>query len=126
MQVVDEVLVAVGTVELEVVEIFVVDVSSLHPNHPGVLQVAVDVVVVVVLVLVALPSVVVVSSRQPHHPGVWHVVVRVRVLVDVDDSEAVVLLLLPVTSFQSGQSKHSGVNLHSGALVHFFIMLSIT
>jgi hypothetical protein len=81
----------------------VVVVSSLQPNHPGVLQV--EVVVVVILVLVEVTGlVVVVSSKHPHHPGVWHVEVRVLVfveeeVVDVDDS-----VLLPVTSFQSGQS----------------------
>jgi len=40
-------------------------VSSLHPNHPGVLQVEVD----VVLLLVDVPEVVVLSSKHPHHPG---------------------------------------------------------
>jgi len=95
-----EVLVAVGIVELD---LLVVVTSSLQPNHPGVLQVEVD---VVVKLLVDVEPVVVVSSRHPHHPGVWQVAVRVLVfvLVDVDGGVVAVLLLLPVTSFQRGQS----------------------
>ena len=78
-------------------------VLSRQPNHPGVLHVDVELVVVVMLVLVAVPEVEVVSSKQPHQPGVLQVSVRVLVRVDVD--VAVVLwLLLPSTSFHSGQS----------------------
>jgi hypothetical protein len=86
------VLVAVGVVVEEVVDVVVVLVSvlSLHPNQPlfckvsklcllvncrlqttyGVWQVVVDDVGVVVVVVdeVAVPVVVVVSSRQPHQP----------------------------------------------------------
>jgi hypothetical protein len=79
----------------------VVVISSLQPNHPGVLQVEVVVVVVVLVEVTGL--VVVVPSKQLHQPGVWQVVVRVLVFVEeedeVDDS-----VLLPVTFFQSGQS----------------------
>ncbi|TEY77237.1 hypothetical protein BOTCAL_0057g00270 [Botryotinia calthae] len=87
--------------------------SSLQPNQPGVLQVEVDVDVVVTGTLVVGMKVVdVSSSRHPHHPGVLHVEVRLRVFVvevDVDGGEVAVLLLLPSTSFQSGQSTHSGL-----------------
>lgn len=70
--------------------VVMVDVSSegslsLQPNHPGVLQVDVEVVEVFVVVVVALS--VVDSSKQPHQPGVLQVSVRVRVLrvsVEVD------------------------------------------
>jgi hypothetical protein len=55
----------------------VVVVGSLHPNHPGVLHVDVDVVVDVVVTVVVV--VVVLSSKQPHQPGVLHVDVRVVV-----------------------------------------------
>lgn len=96
---IDEVLV---TVEVELLLVVVV-VSSLHPNHPGVLHVEVE--VEVVEVLIDVPVVAVVSSKQPHHPGVWHVLVLVRVFVVVDEGGDVVLLVsFPVTSFQSGQS----------------------
>lgn len=73
--VVDDVVaggVVVGEVLLagwEMVFLVVVVTSSLHPNHPGVLHVEVDVVVVEVVVRVC-SEVVVVSSRHPHHPGV--------------------------------------------------------
>jgi hypothetical protein len=66
-----EVWVAVGTLLLDEVVVVAVVFSSLQPNHPGVLQVDVEeVVVVVVLLLVSVPEVVVVSSKHPHHPGV--------------------------------------------------------
>lgn len=81
----------------------VVVTSSLHPNHPGVLHVEVDVVVVEVVVCVD-PELVVVSSRHPHHPGVWQVDVRVCDLVVVVVVGGEVLVLLPVTSFHNGQS----------------------
>jgi hypothetical protein len=93
-----EVVVAVrGTVVLVVVVI-----SSLQPNHPGVLHEEVEVVVVVVVVGVT-PDVVVVSSRHPHHPGVLQVDVRVCILV-LDVVVLVMRVLLPVTSFHNGQS----------------------
>jgi len=72
--------------------------SSLQPNQPGVLQVEVDVELVLVV-----PEADVVSSKQPHQPGVLHVDVRVLVLVELDVDD-VVVELLPLTSFQSGQS----------------------
>lgn len=62
-------------------------VGSLHPNHPGVLQV--NVLVVEVLVGVAcggvllLLLVVVVSSLHPNQPGVLHVEVDVVVVVEL-------------------------------------------
>lgn len=75
----------------EGVAAFVVDSSpSRHPNHPGVLQVevedllvAVEAVVVVIVVLV-VGVVVVDSSRHPHQPGVLQVSVRVLLFLDVD------------------------------------------
>jgi hypothetical protein len=122
-----EVWVAVGTLVLDEVVVVVVVFSSLQPNHPGVLQVDVEVVVVVVvLLLVSVPEVVVVSSKHPHHPGVWQVDVRVLVKVEEEEEDVVVLLLFPVTSFHKGQSKHSGVNLHSGAFVHILMTFSMT
>ena len=124
-------------VEVEVVE--VVEVGSLQPHQPGVLQVVVVVVVVVEVEVevevVVIGTLVVVrevvdvsSSRQPHHPGVLHVEVRLRVLVDEVDGggDVAVLLLLPSTSFQSGQSTHSGVNLHSGTVSYTLMICSIT
>ena len=69
----------------DVVDVSVVVVGSLHPNHPGVLQVDVEVLVVVVDVV----DVVVVVSRQPHQPGVSQVVVRV--FVDVVELDFVVV-----------------------------------
>jgi len=61
----------------------VVVVLSLHPNHPGVLQV--DVVVgAEVLVVETFDVAVAGSSRQPHQPGVWQVSVLVLVTRDVD------------------------------------------
>lgn len=99
-----DVLVGVTGALLVLPELGVVVLTlSLQPNHPGVLQVEVDVVVVVTMVVVT-PEVVVVSSKHPHQPGVWHVEVRVLGFVDVDEIEVEVLLLLPETSFQSGQS----------------------
>jgi hypothetical protein len=73
----------------------IVVVGSLHPNHPGVLQVVVVVTDVLVLVLELVLVVfvdVLDSSKQPHQPGVLQVVVRVlvekdEVLVDVLGSE---------------------------------------
>lgn len=99
--------------------VVVVVVLSLQPNHPGVLQVLVVDVDVVVSVVV----VVVVSSRHPHQPGVWQVAVRVFVLVDVEDDEVVVVPSVPLLSyiFQLAQSRHSGVNLHSGTSSYFMI-----
>jgi len=96
-ELVGEVMVGIGCDVLTL--LVVVVISSLHPNQPGVLQVE----VVVVLVLVVDPELVVVSSRQPHQPGVLQVEVRVFVLVE-DVDVVVALLLLPVTSFHSGQS----------------------
>jgi hypothetical protein len=79
--------------------LLVVVVSSLHPNQPGVLHV--EVVVVEVLVLVDVSDVV--SSRHPHQPGVLQVDVRVCILVE-DVDVVLALLLLPMVSFQRGQS----------------------
>jgi len=90
------------TVGIVVLGLLVVVVSSLQPNHPGVLHVDVDVVVAVLLVVV-VPEVVVVSSKHPHHPGVSQVEVRVFVLV-VEEEVVDVLVLFPVTSFHKGQS----------------------
>lgn len=104
--------------------LLLVVVSSLQPNHPGVLHDEVDALVEVRLVLVEIVEVVV-SSKQPHHPGVWHVDVRVLVFVEVDDRDEVVLPVpLLSTCFQSEQSLHSGVNLHSGT-VSYFLMTSL-
>lgn len=96
--------------------------------HPGVLQVDVEVVVVEVDVDVVVPVVVVVSSKHPHQPGVSQVAVLVRVL------DVVVLLLDVVVPsvlllsyiFQFAQSRHSGVNLHSGTVSYFRITSLIT
>lgn len=63
--------VVVGTI-VEVIVVLVVD-SSLQPNHPGVLQVVVVIVVVVKLRVEVVAPVVVDSSRQPHQPGVAQV-----------------------------------------------------
>jgi len=67
----------------------VVVVGSLHPNHPGVLHVDVDVEELLLLDVVVVAPLVVDSSRHPHQPGVLHVSVLVRV-------ELVVLLLVAV------------------------------
>lgn len=115
----DVVEVGVGSDEVLLLLLLVVVFSSLQPNHPGVLQVEVEVDVVVTGTLVTgLEVVDLSSSRQPHQPGVLHVEVRLRVfVVDVDGgADVAVLLLLPSTSFQSGQSTHSGVNLHTGTV----------
>ena len=99
--------------------------EQLTPNHPGVLQVEVDVVVVVVEEEVVVPVVVVVSSRHPHQPGVLHVSVLVLVFVVVeleDDVDGFVLLLSYI--FQFPQSLHSGVVLHFGT-VSYFLMTSL-
>jgi hypothetical protein len=77
-------------------------VSSLQPNQPGVLQVAV--VVSLVDVEGEVLVVVVLSSKHPHQPGVLQVLVRVRVVdtvldVEVEDSE-----LLLLGNFQFVQS----------------------
>ena len=81
----------------------VVVVGSLHPNHPGVLQVEVLVVddsVVVEVVVAVVVVVVVVSSRHPHQPGVLHVDVFVEVGVEVVGiSES-----LPLKNFHNWQS----------------------
>jgi hypothetical protein len=115
-----EVAVAVGRGTVGEVTGTVVVVLSLHPNQPGVLHVVVVVDVVVELVDVLVPVVVVVSSRQPHQPGVLHVSVRVRVLVELDELDEVVVSV-PLLSyiFQFAQSRHSGVNLHSGTVSYF-------
>jgi hypothetical protein len=97
-----QVVVEVSFAVLVLVWGLVVVVSSLQPNHPGVLQV--DVVVVVVVLVEVTGLVVVVSSKHPHQPGVWQVDVRVLVFVEEDDDEVDDSVLLPVTSFQSGQS----------------------
>ena len=71
----------------EMVEMPMVVVLSLQPNHPGVLQVDVDVVVVVGSVVV----VVVVLSQQPNQPGVLHVDVEVDVVVETEVGPVVVV-----------------------------------
>lgn len=136
--------VALVSVDFEVVVIDVVVVTlSLQPNHPGVRQVVVE--VVVTSVDVCVPVVVVVSSRHPHHPllqvsrrtcvlgradtyGVLHVSVRVRVLVDVGEDVEDVVVSVPLLSyiFHGPQSRHSGVNLHSGTVSYFMITSWIT
>lgn len=78
----EEVVVSVGAgagVALCDVLVVEVSVSSLQPNHPGVLHVDVDDVEVVVVLVCGF--VVVGSSRQPHQPGVLQV--SVLVLVDL-------------------------------------------
>ncbi len=102
-----EVVVTVGAGEAVVDDVVldeVVVVESLHPNHPGVSQVVLEIeseledddddeleselevvvvvdslVVVVVVDVVDIPELVVVSSKHPNHPGVKHVSVRVLV-----------------------------------------------
>jgi hypothetical protein len=72
-QVVEELVVEVFVgMAWEVLVLLVVVISSLQPNQPGVLHVAVE-VVVVVLVVVVVTEVVVVSSKHPHQPGVLQV-----------------------------------------------------
>lgn len=111
------VLVVVLVVLEDDVVVVVGVVLSLQPNQPGVLQVEVDVLVVVVVVVV---PVVVVSSKQPHQPGVLQVSVLVLVLV-LDVELEVVVVSVPLLSyiFQLAQSRHSGVNLHSGTSSYF-------
>lgn len=118
--VVDAVVVRCGVV----VVVTVLVVLSLHPNHPGVLQVDVEDVDVVVVV-VEIPVVVV--SRQPHQPGVLQVDVRVRVRVVVVDVE-VVVVSVPLLSyiFHWAQSRHSGVKEHSGTSSYFKMTSEIT
>jgi hypothetical protein len=102
-----------------VVVVVVVVVLSLHPNHPGVSHVDVE---LELLVVVASP-VVVVSSKHPHHPGVLHVSVLVLVELLVDDVDELVIGSVPLLSyiFQFAQSLHSGVNLHSGTSSYFMM-----
>lgn len=69
-----------------------VEVGSLQPNQPGVLQLDVDDDVVVEEVVV------VVSSRQPNQPGVLHVSVLVRVYVLVLGTELLVVVSVPLLS----------------------------
>jgi len=125
-----EVEVAVGMEGGDVAgfDVVVVVLGSLQPNQPGVLQVDVDVDVdvdVVVVVVEVEPVAVVVvavvvSSRHPHQPGVLQVSVLVRVFVEVDELD-VVVSSVPLLSyiFQLAQSRHSGVNSHSGTLSYF-------
>jgi hypothetical protein len=76
-----EVVVMEGAGAGEGVAALVVDSSpSKHPNHPGVLQVEVDDLLVVVVVVVSVLEVD--SSRQPHHPGVLQVSVLVLLVFD--------------------------------------------
>lgn len=107
----------------------VVVVGSLHPNHPGVLQVEVE-VVEVSEVVVDIIDVVVVSSRQPHHPGVWHVEVLDLVGDVVVD---VVIVVVPPGSvpllsknFQRAQSTHSFSATQSGTSSYSSITVEIT
>jgi hypothetical protein len=96
-----------GVSQLAVVEendAGVVDVGSLQPNHPGVLQVVVAVLVGELGVLVAVACevllvVVVVSSLHPNHPGVLHVEVDVVVVV-------LVLVAVPVVVVVSSRHPH--------------------
>lgn len=87
-----------------IVVVRVIVVGSLQPNHPGVLQV--EVVIVLVMVVVGVFDVVVDSSRQPHQPGVLQVSVRVCevVLVGLLVLLVVVSLLLLSKNFQLKQS----------------------
>jgi hypothetical protein len=113
--------VSVGSEVLVLVVVVVVVVSSLQPNHPGVLQVeVVDVVVVGSVVVVVVVVVEAVLSRQPHQPGVSQVVVRVRDHVVLVAWE-VVVVSVPLDSyiFHCAQSRHSGEYLHSGTSSYF-------
>jgi F0F1-type ATP synthase membrane subunit c/vacuolar-type H+-ATPase subunit K len=85
-----------------IVVVRVIVVGSLQPNHPGVLQEE----VVIVLVMVVVGVLVVVSSRQPHQPGVLQVSVRVCevVLEGLLVLLVVVSLLLLSKNFQLKQS----------------------
>jgi hypothetical protein len=94
-----------GSGEVMVVVKVLVVRPSLQPNHPGVAQL----VVVLVLVMVVVDCVD--SSKQPHHPGVLHVAVRdvdVLDVVDVEVEERVVVVSEPLLSknFQLKQSPH--------------------
>jgi len=85
------VMVGAGAAFGVVIVVFsVVVVTSLHPNHPGVLQVDVELVEVVVVIG---PDVVD-SSKHPHQPGVLHVSVRVLVDDTVEERVVVVSVLL--------------------------------
>jgi hypothetical protein len=78
----------------------VVAVRSLHPNHPGVWQVVVEVVVIEDEVDELVLVVVVVSSKQPHQPGVLHVDVRVLDEVELDEEEVELSVPLLSGNFQ--------------------------
>jgi hypothetical protein len=110
------VTVGAGTAEVVVMEVVVMEVvvdSSRQPNHPGVLQVDVDLRVDVTVVVVAfvVAFVVVDSSRQPHHPGVLQVSVlvlgdfEVDIVVDVMSVD-VLLGFVPLLS-KNSQGKQS-------------------
>lgn len=89
-------------VEVGLVETGDVDVGSLHPNQPGVLQVVVDVDVDVLVgvgeLTLVLVVVEVVSSLQPNHPGVLH--------VEVDVVVVLVLVVVPVVVVVSSRHPH--------------------
>lgn len=88
---------ALGDVLVVVEEVVVVE--SLHPNHPGVSQVVLELELVLVELVDGVPVVVVVSSKHPHQPGVLHVSVLVRVLeVAVDVLEILVEVSVPLLS----------------------------
>ena len=81
----EEVVVREGAGAGEGVADFVVDSSpSKHPNHPGVLQVELEDLLVAVVVVVVVGVLVVDSSRQPHQPGVLQVSVLVLLFFVVD------------------------------------------
>jgi hypothetical protein len=99
--------------DVVVISLVVVSSLSLQPNQPGVLHVEVEELLVVDVVV----AVVVVSSKQPHHPGVSQVAVRVLLRAVLELLEEVVPVVLLLSNiFQFAQSRHSGVNLHSGTL----------
>ncbi len=111
---------------LEVVLGVKVVLLSLHPNHPGVFQVAV-VVVVVVDISVVVATLDVVLSQQPHHPGVSHVDVLVLVRAEDVDEKVEVVVYSPSVYFQRAQSSHSSdVILHSGTVSYIRITSLIT
>ena len=123
-------LVAAGVVVVKsevMVTSSLVVVLSLHPNQPGVLHVDVDVDCVVGVVVPVAGPVFVVLSKQPHHPGVWQVDVRVLVRVVVGTVD-VVVLSVPLLSyiFHWAQSRHSGVNEHTGTSSYFMMTSDIT
>jgi len=110
-----------------IVVVKVIVVGSLQPNHPGVLQE--EVVIVLVMVVVGVCDLVVVdSSRHPHQPGVLQV--SVRVCEVVLDGLLVVLvvvsLLLLSKNFQLKQSWHSTSSSHVGTVSYFSITSLIT